>query len=99
MAAAVVCGVAHGAVFPMLSSQVVHRARDAERGSAMSIFTSLFDIALLLGAPAAGFLIESRGYGTSFLALAAVQVAGAIVYAAWDRAPEPHPATAPTPVP
>jgi predicted MFS family arabinose efflux permease len=97
VAAALVCGIAHGAVFPMISSQVVHRARDAERGSAMSIFTALFDIALLLGAPAAGFLIESRGYSTSFLALAAVQVAGAVVYAAWDRAPESRP-TAPTPI-
>ena len=39
------------------------------------------------GAPAAGFLIEARGYGPSFLALAAVQVLGAVVYAAWDRTP------------
>jgi predicted MFS family arabinose efflux permease len=90
VAAAFVCGIAHGAVFPMISSQVVHRARDTERGSAMSIFTALFDIALLLGAPAAGFLIEARGFGTSFLALAAVQVVGAIVYASWDKAPRPR---------
>lgn len=94
--AALVCGIAHGAVFPMLSSQVVLRARDAERGSAMATFTALFDIALLVGAPAAGFLIEARGYSTSFLALAAVQVAGALAYAAWDRAPLPAASSVPS---
>ena len=93
VAAAVVCGAAHGAVFPMLSSQVVARARSAERGSAMATFTALFDIALLVGAPAAGWLIEERGYGTSFLALAAVQLVGAVAYASWDRSPAPRPPT------
>ena len=32
-------GMAHGALFPILTSQVVSRARTAERGSAMSIYT------------------------------------------------------------
>jgi predicted MFS family arabinose efflux permease len=94
--AAVVCGVAHGAVFPMLSSQVVARARSAERGSAMATFTALFDIALLVGAPAAGFMIEARGYGPSFLSLAAVQAVGAVVYAAWDRKPVAPPTSVPS---
>lgn len=94
--AAVVCGVAHGALFPMLSSQVVARARSAERGSAMATFTALFDIALLLGAPAVGFLIEARGYAAGFGALAAVQLAGAVAYAVWDRGPgRRRPGTAP----
>lgn len=85
--AALVCGVAHGAVFPMLSSQVVARARDAERGSAMATFTALFDIALLVGAPATGFLIDARSYAAAFVAISVVQVAGAVAYAAWDRPP------------
>ena len=49
--AALAAGMAHGALFPILTSQVVSRARTAERGSAMSIYTSIFDIALLVSAP------------------------------------------------
>ena len=55
--AAVITGTAHGAAFPILSSEVVNRARVSERGSAMATFTALFDIALLVGAPAAGFIL------------------------------------------
>ncbi len=83
--AAAIGGTAHGAVFPILSSQVVSRARTAERGSAMAIFTSIFDIALLLSAPAVGSLIEGSGYGVSLAAVGSALWAGAVVYTVWDR--------------
>src|SRR5690606_2515801 len=62
VAATFMAGCAHGIAFPLLSSQVVARARESERGSAMATFTAIFDIALLVGAPAAGFLIDAHDY-------------------------------------
>jgi MFS family permease len=85
IAAAVLGGLAHGAVFPILTSQVVARARTAERGSAMAIFTSIFDIALLIAAPAVGFLIDGFNYGLAFGCVAIALGLGAAVYAIWDR--------------
>ena len=83
--AAVATGSAHGAAFPLLSSEVVNRARISERGSAMSVFTSIFDIALLLGAPAVGFIIEGFDYLVAFSVTAVALAAGAIFYGFWDR--------------
>lgn len=83
--AAFVMGTAHGTAFPLLSSEVVNRARVSERGSAMSIFTSIFDFALLLGAPAIGFLIDGFSYLVAFSVAGVALIVGALVYALWDR--------------
>ncbi len=83
--AAVITGTAHGAAFPILSSEVVNRARVSERGSAMATFTSIFDIALLAGAPSVGFLIEGFDYLVAFTAAGVTLALGAIVYRIWDR--------------
>jgi len=83
--AAFAAGLSHGILFPILTSQVVSRARTAERGSAMAIFTSIFDIALLASAPAVGGLIDGFDYRTAFSAVALVLGVGAVVYAIWDR--------------
>ena len=85
LAAAIATGTAHGAAFPLLSSEVVNRARTAERGSAMSTFTSIFDIALLFGAPAVGFLIDGFDYLVAFTATGAILAVGAVAYWMWDR--------------
>lgn len=83
--AAVAGGAAHGVVFPILASQVVNRARTAERGSAMSIFTSIFDIALLMAAPVVGLLIDGFSYRLAFGVVSLALGGGAVVYALWDR--------------
>ena len=85
IAAAVFGGMAHGAVFPILTSQVVLRARTSERGSAMAIFTSIFDVALLVAAPAVGFLIDGFSYRLAFGCVAIALGVGAVVYSIWDR--------------
>ncbi|MDX1468414.1 MAG: MFS transporter [Acidimicrobiia bacterium] len=82
---AALAGASHGVAFPLLSSEVVNRARVAERGSAMTTFTSIFDVALLLGAPAVGFLIEGFSYTAGFGVTAIVIAAGAGAYTLWDR--------------
>jgi predicted MFS family arabinose efflux permease len=87
--AAVTTGTAHGAAFPLLSSEVVNRARISERGSAMATFTSLFDIALVAGAPAVGFLIEGFNYLVAFGVAGVALLAGSVVYRSWDRRLDP----------
>lgn len=83
--AAIITGTAHGAAFPILSSEVVNRARVSERGSAMATFTSIFDIALLAGAPSVGFLIEGFDYLAAFTAAGVTLALGSLVYRTWDR--------------
>lgn len=83
--AAGLAGSAHGAVFPVLSSSVVYRARLSERGSAMSIFTSIFDVSLLLSAPVFGGLVESFSYTVAFSAVGGFLLFGGVVYAIWDK--------------
>jgi predicted MFS family arabinose efflux permease len=92
--AAILAGVSHGAVFPIISSQLVSRARTSERGSAMAIFTSIFDIALLVAAPAVGSLIDGFDYTMAFGVVSIALGLGAIVYTIWDRrlATQPAPA-------
>lgn len=82
---AFVMGTAHGTAFPLLSSEVVNRARVAERGSAVAIFTSIFDIALLFGAPAIGFLIDGFDYTVAFTVGGIALVVGSLIYGVWDR--------------
>jgi predicted MFS family arabinose efflux permease len=79
-------GFGHGLLFPILSSQVVIRSRAAERGSAMAIFTSLFDLAVLTAAPAVGVIIDWKGYATAFGTLGAAITLGLAVYVTWERA-------------
>ena len=85
MLAAFVSGTAHGTAFPLMSSEIVNRARISERGSAMSIFTSIFDIALLFGAPLVGFMITGISYLVAFSVIGAVIIGGSVVYGLWDR--------------
>jgi predicted MFS family arabinose efflux permease len=84
--AAAVTGISHGAAFPILSSEVVNRARIAERGSAMAVFTSIFDIAVLAGVPVVGFMIDGLDYLAAFSLVGVTLVGGALVYRFWDRA-------------
>ncbi|MBW2314563.1 MAG: MFS transporter [Deltaproteobacteria bacterium] len=85
LAAGVFCGLGHGLTFPILMGLVVSRARDADRGAAMAIFTALFDLGMLLGGPLFGVLIDARGFspafGVGFLLLAI----GGAAFALWDR--------------
>lgn len=93
--AGLLCGAGHGFTFPILFGMVVTRARDTERGAAMSIFTALFDAGALVGGPLFGRLhgvtlplgeIGSvTGYVLVYGAAGAVVVGGSLVYALLDR--------------
>ena len=83
--AAVLLGAGHGLLFPVLTALVVTRARDAERGSAMAVFTSLFDLAVLIAAPVTGAIIDWRGYSAAFASLGVFVAVGLVGYVVWDR--------------
>jgi MFS family permease len=85
LAAGVLCGLGHGYVFPILTGLVVSRARGAERGAAISLFTAVFDLGTLIGGPLFGATVESLGYPSMYAIAAGVAVTGAIAFAIWDR--------------
>ena len=83
--AGVLCGLGHGFAFPIIAGLVVTRARDADRGSALAIFTAVFDVGLLVGGPVFGLIIRQAGYSSMYLTAAIVAAAGVAIFAAWDR--------------
>ena len=85
LVAGLCCGTGHGFVFPILSGMVVTRAREADRGSALAIFTALFDAGVLIGGPSLGAVIRAAGYPVMY-GLAALWIAcGSAVFVAWER--------------
>ena len=83
--AGVLCGLGHGFTFPILFGMVVTRTRDADRGSAMAIYTALFDVGVVVGGPGFGFVIGTSGYTAAFGLAAALVFGGAVIFALWDR--------------
>jgi MFS family permease len=82
--AGLLLGTGHAFVFPILSALVVTRAADHERGAALSMFTALFDLGMLVGGPVLGAVLQRTSYGTMFGVAAAVAVVGSVVWAVWD---------------
>jgi MFS family permease len=85
LVAGVLFGVGHGFTFPILFGILVTRAGEADRGSAMAIFTALFDTGVLVGGPLFGALITWAGFSTMFVSAAAAIAVGMVVFAVWDR--------------
>jgi predicted MFS family arabinose efflux permease len=83
--AGLLCGAGHGYTFPILFGLVVTRAGEADRGSAMAIFTALFDIGVVLGGPAFGAISRSAGFPAMYASAAASLALGTLVFALWDR--------------
>ncbi len=81
-------GLGHGFTFPILSGLVVARARPAERGAAMSLFTALFDAGALIGGPLLGAVIQTAGYAAMFMTAAVLVGAGGALFAFLDRGRE-----------
>jgi MFS family permease len=85
IAAAIACGIGHGFAFPIVSALVVTRAQPDERGSAIALFTALFDLGLLLGGPSFGVSAKLAGYPATFGLAAGLVSAAVVVFVAWDR--------------
>lgn len=78
-------GLGHGYVFPILSGLVVNRARVADRGSAMALFTAIIEVGQLMAGPILGALIEHSSYAVMYRTNAVFLSASAIAYYFWDR--------------
>ncbi len=83
--AGTLCGLGHGYAIPILNSLIVSRARDSERGAAMSIGTALFDVGFLIGGPLLGLIIRHAGYVAMYNFVACLAILGTLVFAFWDR--------------
>ena len=82
--AGVLGGLGHGFIFPILSGLVVARARDSERGTAVAIFTSLFDVGMLLGGAGFGAVIERWSYEAMFATTAMIVIGVTATFYAWE---------------
>jgi MFS family permease len=74
--AGLLTGSGHAFVFPILSALVVTRAGNHERGAALSMFTALFDLGMLVGAPVLGAVLDFTDYATMFGVAAVIVVVG-----------------------
>ncbi|MGA6994229.1 MAG: MFS transporter, partial [Candidatus Deferrimicrobiaceae bacterium] len=92
---AVVSGAGHGFLFPSLSALILDRAAPEKGGMAMAMFTGAFDMGLVAGAGAFGFVAEHLGYTAMFSSAAAFTAAGALFFFTQDpsfrRASPPGP--------
>ena len=91
--AGVLAGTGHGYAFPILSTLAVERAHASDRGSAMALFTAIFDAGILVGSPLLGLIVEHTSYRTMYLVAAVMPVAGTAIFHLWDaRVRDPAPA-------
>ena len=83
-AAGALAGLGHAYVFPSCSSLTVVRSRDEERGTALSLFTAIFDVGMLLAAPLFGAVVDASSLRTMFVVAACVPVVGGVLFHVLD---------------
>jgi MFS family permease len=84
VAAGLLCGIGHGFTFPIVFGLVVTRTPEENRGTALALFTALFDLGLLVGGPLFGFVIERFGFGAMFAGAGVGLALGSAVFFVWD---------------
>ena len=83
-AAGLFAGFGHGYCFPILTAQTVARVPDRVRGSALSLFTALWDLVKLSLVPAAGALADATDDRTMMIAVVAGALAGLVGWGALE---------------
>jgi MFS family permease len=83
--AGALCGAGHGFIFPILTTLLVDRAPDSDRGSAMSFFTAMLDVGTLVGGPILGAIIDTAGWGPMYISAGVGLGIGTVVFARWDH--------------
>lgn len=81
MAAGLLAGLAHGYAFPVITSQIVSRAPAALTGTALAVFTGLWELSDLILAPSFGLLADLTDDATMFAAVAVAAAGGLVVWA------------------
>ncbi len=96
-------GIAHGLIFPPIVGAGTRTFPSRHRGLAMTLIQGTWDMGTLIGAPAAGLIVEYSylaglpAYPTLFMAVAGMMTAVAGLYAFSRPRPEPPPDDWPTP--
>jgi MFS family permease len=78
------CGLGHGYAFPILSGMVVNRVSEQSRGTALAIFTGLFDLGMLVGSMSFGALVEWQGFAVLYACGALALASALAVFVRWD---------------
>ncbi len=73
-------GLGHGYGFPVLVSQVVSRTPQRQRGTAMAMFTGLFDLTALTFNPAFGIAASWIDFGAAFTLAAGTCLIGLVLW-------------------
>ena len=85
MAAGALAGFGHGYCFPVLTSQVVSRAEDAVRGTALATFTGFWDAAALALTPLFGMVSDLAGDRVMFSLIAVCTVIALALWAVGEH--------------
>src|SRR3569832_2067571 len=83
-AGGILAGVGHGVIFPILSSMILGREREENRGGAMTLFTMLYDFGLFIGAPLLGWVAQGGRYGAMFWVAASVLTGSLFTFVIFD---------------
>lgn len=90
---AMLAGSGHAFLFPVLGRLAVERSPLEDRGSASGLFTAMFDVAILVGGPVLGLVIEGSGYSSMYRVVALVALSSALIFhrfeRSWVREPVP----------
>jgi MFS family permease len=83
--AGVLSGLGHGFAFPILSALTVTRAHPSDRGSAIALFTAIFDAGIVLGGFVFGAIAEASDLRTMYALAALMPIVGLMAFHFWER--------------
>jgi MFS family permease len=81
VASGICCGLAHGALFPVLNALTITRASVESRGTAISLMTAVIDLGGVVGTPLCGAIAQVAGYRLMFVTMAVASLGGVGVMA------------------
>jgi MFS family permease len=85
LGAGLLAGVGHGYAFPVLAGQLVARAPEHLRGSAMAVFTAIWEVMALVLPPIFGAVSDQYDDATMFALLAVCGAAGCALWAVFEH--------------
>lgn len=85
MAAALLLGTAGAVLYPTLAALVIDRAPDGERGLALGTLSSSWDLGVVVGAAAMGFVADHASFPAAFGMAAAASGLGAVAFVMTER--------------
>jgi MFS family permease len=91
---AMLAGAGHAFLFPVLARLAVERSPVEDRGSASGLYTAMFDVAILVGGPVLGLVIERSGYPAMYRVVTVVVVLSALMFFWLERSSAPVPVEA-----